>query len=177
MNLRYFVCRFMDEAERCIDKKMYLAALKVALDLPMICATFNKGSKIDLRDYAAWCDEWVASQVVRDASSTDGISLADKITALYAKLNACEFYTTDNPLLNFKRLSLWTYKYKLKDTELAKFSYEIINSDGEEIAIAEVNWKFLIFELLNAADDWLAKYGYEESSAFPYFGITCNIDE
>ena len=64
MNIKYFVNNIIKETEKCMDKKMYLAALKMALELPRVLATYMmKGEEATLTDYSAWCNAWVGGLV------------------------------------------------------------------------------------------------------------------
>ena len=51
--------RIVEEIRNCLVNQCHFAALALALTIPNVCATYEKGSKATRYDYARWCNQWL----------------------------------------------------------------------------------------------------------------------
>lgn len=82
----------ISEVRRCLELKLYLAALALALTIPDMCGAMeNSGKRIKSYDrYVGWFDKWVASKYARfiEENEKDGVCF-EKESPFFFTGDAC----------------------------------------------------------------------------------------
>ena len=123
----------ISEVRRCLELKLYLAALALALMIPDMCGAIeNLGKRMKSYDrYVAWFDKWVASKYVRFIGGNEKDKICfEKESPFFFTGDAC--YALRCAFLHEGSSDFKRKTFDRGDPEVADYQFRLVlgGSDG-----------------------------------------------